>query len=144
MALTKESVAKQSIEKEIKSSYGKRPESLISDVLNGEVSFDRKRPNIYHGESSKNEASSEEFDPKEYDKNAHESGDGKVSKSEIINALTGEVSCDKYVGGFYNGESSKLYYTDPKEYLSSSMTQLFQATNILLNACLYSGGFKIF
>nr|GFA21246.1 hypothetical protein [Tanacetum cinerariifolium] len=113
--LSEDSVAKQSIEKEIKSSFGKsignqfvqhplespnekRPESSISDVLNGEVSFDRKRPNIYHGESSKNEASSEEFDPKEYDKNAHESGDEKVSKSEIINVLTGEVSCDKYTG----------------------------------------------
>ncbi|GJZ39252.1 phospholipase-like protein [Tanacetum coccineum] len=145
--LSEDSVAKQSVEKEIESSdgkpdsaisdsignqfvqhplespNGKRLEISISDVLNGEVSFDKKRPNIYHGESSKNEALSEEFDPKEYDKNVHES----VSESEIINVLTGEVSCDKCVGGFYDGESSKLYYTDPKEYPSTSMTRLLQA-----------------
>ncbi|GJZ57125.1 phospholipase-like protein [Tanacetum coccineum] len=40
----------------------------------------------------------------------------------------GDVSCDKYVGGFYECESSKLYYTDPKEYPYSSMPQLLQAT----------------
>ncbi|GKD85445.1 transposase, MuDR, MULE transposase domain protein, partial [Tanacetum coccineum] len=153
--LSEDSVAKQSVEKEIESSDGKpdsaisnvfigeiscqnlvkeqlqsrdmciqsftnqfRPESSISDVLNGELSI---------VETSKNEALSEEFDPKEYDKNVDESGDGKVSKSEIINVLTGQVSCDKYIGGFYDGESSKLYYTDLKEYLSSSMIQLPQA-----------------
>nr|GEX06650.1 hypothetical protein [Tanacetum cinerariifolium] len=71
--LSKDSMAKQSAEKEIESSNGKRPESLIPDVLNG------------------------------------------------------QVSCEKYVGGFYDCESSKLYYTDPKEYPSSSMTQLLQA-----------------
>ncbi|GJR94726.1 RNA-directed DNA polymerase, eukaryota, partial [Tanacetum coccineum] len=142
--MSEDSVAKQSVEKEIESSggmsignqfvqhplespNGKRPKISILDVLNGEVSFDKKRPNIYHGESSKNEALSEEFDPKEYDTNVYESGDGKVSESEIINVLTGEVSCDKCVGGFYDGESSKLYYTDPKEYPSSSMTQLIEA-----------------
>ncbi|GJX92724.1 transposase, MuDR, MULE transposase domain protein [Tanacetum coccineum] len=55
-----------------------------------------------------------------------ESPKGKASESEIINVLTGQVSCDKYVGGFYECESSKLYYTDPKKYPSSSMTQLLQ------------------
>ncbi|GKC15615.1 hypothetical protein Tco_1012397, partial [Tanacetum coccineum] len=151
--LSEDSVAKQFVEKEIESSdvkpdsaisnsignqlvqhllespNGKMPESSILDVLNGVVSFDKKRPNIYHCESSKNEALSKEFDPKEYDNNVHESCDGKVSKSKIINVLTGEVSCDKYAGGFYDGESSKLYYTNPKEYPSSSMTQLLQAAN---------------
>nr|GEX78424.1 hypothetical protein [Tanacetum cinerariifolium]GEX78428.1 hypothetical protein [Tanacetum cinerariifolium] len=87
-----------------------RTESSISDVFHGEF------PVV---ETSKNEALSEEFDPKEYDKNA--------SESEIINILTGQVLCDKYVGGFYECESSKLYYTDFKEYPSSSMTQLLQA-----------------
>nr|GEW94208.1 hypothetical protein [Tanacetum cinerariifolium] len=82
---------------------------------------------IFEVETSKNEALSEEFDPKEYDKNVDESGDGKASESEIINVLTGQVSCDKYVGGFFEFESSKLYYTDPKEYPSSSMTQLHHA-----------------
>nr|GEV15672.1 hypothetical protein [Tanacetum cinerariifolium] len=52
-----------------------------------------------------------------------------ASESEIINVLTGQVSCDKNVGGFYECESSKLYYTDPKEYSSSSMTQLLQAAD---------------
>nr|GEW45820.1 uncharacterized mitochondrial protein AtMg00810-like [Tanacetum cinerariifolium] len=117
--MSEDSVAKQSVEKEIESFGGKviyqRPESSILDVLNGELPFDKNTRNIYHGESSKNEALSEEIDPKEYDKNVHESGDGNVSESEIINVLTGEVSCDKYVGGFYDGESSKLYYTDHKE-----------------------------
>ncbi|GJS09162.1 transposase, MuDR, MULE transposase domain protein [Tanacetum coccineum] len=114
-----QSIGNQFVQQPLESPNGKRPEITISDVLNGEVSFDKKRPNIYHGESSKIEALSKEFDPKEYDKN--------VSESEIINVLTGEVSCDKCVGGFYDGESSKLYYTDPKEYPSSSMTQLLQA-----------------
>nr|GEW39395.1 hypothetical protein [Tanacetum cinerariifolium] len=125
--LSEDLVAKQFVEKEVKSfdgksignqfvqhplesPNGKRPESSVSDVLNGEVSFDKKRPNIYHGESSKNEALSEEFHPKEYDKNVHESGDEKISESEIIYVLTGEVSCDKYVGGFYDGESSKFIH----------------------------------
>nr|GEY11779.1 hypothetical protein [Tanacetum cinerariifolium] len=126
--MSEDSVAKQSVEKEIESSSGKMPESSISNVLNGELSFDKNTRNIYHVESSKNEALSKEIDPKEYDKNVHESGDGKVSESEIINVLTGDVSCDKYVGGFYNGESSKLYYTDHKEYPSSAMTQLIEAS----------------
>nr|GEU70003.1 phospholipase-like protein [Tanacetum cinerariifolium] len=107
--MSEDSVAKQSVEKEIESSGGKRPESSISDVLNGELSFDKNTHNIYHGESSKNEALSEEIDPKEYDKNVYESGDGKVSESEIINVLTGEVSCDKYVGGFYDESQVNEY-----------------------------------
>nr|GEV48126.1 retrovirus-related Pol polyprotein from transposon TNT 1-94 [Tanacetum cinerariifolium] len=126
--MSEDSVAKQSVEKEIESFGGKRPESSISGVLNGELSFDKNTRNIYYDGSSKNEALSEEIDPKEYDKNVHESGDGKVSESEIINVLTGEVSCDKYVGAFYDGESSKLYYTDHKEYSSSAMTQLIEAS----------------
>ncbi|GJV58003.1 hypothetical protein Tco_1459008, partial [Tanacetum coccineum] len=40
--------------------------------------------------------------------------------------LNGEVSCDKFVHNIYDGKSSKLYYTDPKEYPFSSMTQLLQ------------------
>nr|GEU88441.1 hypothetical protein [Tanacetum cinerariifolium] len=64
-----------------------RPKSLISDVFHGELSV---------VETSKNEALSEEFDPKEYDKNVDESCDGKGSESEIISVLTGQVSCDKY------------------------------------------------
>ncbi|GJW35554.1 hypothetical protein Tco_0058474 [Tanacetum coccineum] len=115
--LSEDSVAKQSVEKEIESSDGKGTESSISDVFHGELSV---------VETSKNEALSEEFDPKEYDKNVDDSGVGNASESEIINVLTGQVSCDKYVGGFYEYESSKLYYTDPKEYPSSSMTQLLQ------------------
>ncbi|GKF03899.1 hypothetical protein Tco_0034567 [Tanacetum coccineum] len=59
--------------------------------------------------------------------NVDDSGHGKASDSEIINVLTGQVSCVKYVGGFYECESSKLYYTDPKEYPSLSMTQLLEA-----------------
>ncbi|GJR15590.1 phospholipase-like protein [Tanacetum coccineum] len=98
-----QSIGNQFVQHPLESPNGKGPEISISDVLNGEVSFDKKRPNIYHGESSKNEALSAEFDPKDYDKNVHESGDGKVSESEIINVLTGEVSCDKCVGGFYDG-----------------------------------------
>nr|GEW37709.1 hypothetical protein [Tanacetum cinerariifolium] len=77
--------------------------------------------------TSKNEALSKDFDLNEYDKNVDESGDGKGSESEISSVLNGQVSCDKYAGGFYECESSKLYYTDPKEYPSSSMTQLLQA-----------------
>ncbi|GJS96058.1 hypothetical protein Tco_0803026 [Tanacetum coccineum] len=100
------------------SAISNRPESSYSDVFHGELSV---------VETSKNEALSEEFDPKEYDKNVADSGDGKASESEIINVLTSQVSCDKYVGGFYECESSKLYYTDPKEYPSSSMTQLLEA-----------------
>ncbi|GJS22328.1 transposase, MuDR, MULE transposase domain protein [Tanacetum coccineum] len=116
------SIGNQFVQRPLESPKGKRPESSISDVLNGDLSV---------VETSKNEALSEEFDPKEYNKNVDESGDGNVtfaSESEIINVLTGQVSCDKYVGGFYECESSKLYHTDPKEYPSSSMTQLLQAT----------------
>ncbi|GJY46343.1 hypothetical protein Tco_0435406, partial [Tanacetum coccineum] len=122
-----QSIGNQYVQHPLESPNGKRPQSSISDVLNGELSFDKNTRNIYHGESSKNEALSKEIDPKEYDKNIHESGDGKVSESEIINVFTREVSCEKYVGGFYDGESSKLYYTDHKEYPSSAMTQLIEA-----------------
>ncbi|GJV06723.1 hypothetical protein Tco_1344379 [Tanacetum coccineum] len=140
--LSEDSVAKQSVEKEIESSDGK-PDSAISNSITNQFvqhpleSPKGKRPessysDVFHGElsvveTSKNEALSEEFDPKEYDKNVADSGDGKASESEIINVLTSQVSCDKYVGGFYECESSKLYYTDPKEYPSSSMTQLLEA-----------------
>nr|GEZ53968.1 hypothetical protein [Tanacetum cinerariifolium] len=135
--LSEDSVAKQSVEKEIKSS-DEKADSAISNVLIGEISCQNLVQeqiqsrnmteslilDVFHGElsiveTSKNEALSEEFDPKEYDKNA--------SESEIINVLTGQVSCDKYVGGFYECEYLKLYYTDSKEYPSSSMTQLLQA-----------------
>ncbi|GKC69028.1 hypothetical protein Tco_1114911 [Tanacetum coccineum] len=115
------SIGNQFVQRPLESPKGKRPESSISDVLNGDLSV---------VETSKNEALSEEFDPKEYNKNVDESGDGNVtfaSESEIINVLTGQVSCDKYVGGFYECKSSKLYHTDLKEYPSSSMTQLLQA-----------------
>ncbi|GJW82334.1 phospholipase-like protein [Tanacetum coccineum] len=74
-----QSTGNQFVQHPLESPNGKLPEILISGVLNGEVSFDKKRPNIYHCESSKNEALFEEFDPKEYDKNVHESGDGKES-----------------------------------------------------------------
>ncbi|GJR68864.1 hypothetical protein Tco_0014929 [Tanacetum coccineum] len=114
-----QSITNQFVQHPLESPKGKRPESSISDVFHNELSV---------VETSKNETLSEEFDPKEYDKNVDESGDGKASESEIINVLTCQVSCDKYVGGFYECESSKLYYTDPKEYPSSSMTQLLQAT----------------
>nr|GEV32702.1 transposase, MuDR, MULE transposase domain protein [Tanacetum cinerariifolium] len=72
-----QSIGNQSVQHPLESPNGKRPESSISDVLNGELSFDKKTRNIYHGESTKNEVVSEEIDPKEYDKNVHESGDGK-------------------------------------------------------------------
>nr|GFC48262.1 hypothetical protein [Tanacetum cinerariifolium] len=83
------------------------PKSSISDVFQRELSV---------VETSKNEALSEEFHSKEYDKNVDESGDETGSESKIISVLTGQVSCDKYVSVFYECESSKLYYTDPKEY----------------------------
>ncbi|GKA33981.1 transposase, MuDR, MULE transposase domain protein [Tanacetum coccineum] len=104
-----QSIGNQYVQHPLESPNGKRPESSISDVLNGELSFDKKTRNIYHGESSKNVALSEEIDPKEYDKNIHESGDGKVSESEIINVFTGDVSCDKYVGGFYDESQVNEY-----------------------------------
>nr|GEU33237.1 putative ribonuclease H-like domain-containing protein [Tanacetum cinerariifolium] len=113
-----QSITNQFVQHSLEYPKGKRPKSSILDVFHGELSV---------VETSKNEALSEEFDPKEYDKNVDESGDGKGSVSEIISVLTGQVSCDKYVGGFYECESAKLYYTDPKEYLSSSMTQLLKA-----------------
>nr|GEV62133.1 transposase, MuDR, MULE transposase domain protein [Tanacetum cinerariifolium] len=135
--LSEDSVAKQSVEKKLNllmesrlptklfntqlHLLKERIESLISDVFHGELLV---------VETSKNEALSEEFDPKEYDKNVNDSGVGKASESEIINVLTGQVSCGKYVGGFYECESLKLYYTDSKEYLSSSMTQLLQAAKM--------------
>nr|GEU50070.1 hypothetical protein [Tanacetum cinerariifolium] len=75
-----QSTDNQFVQHPLEYSNGKRPKISISDVLNGEVSFDEKRLSIYHGESSKNEALSEEFDPKEYDKNVHESGDGNKCK----------------------------------------------------------------
>ncbi|GKD39247.1 phospholipase-like protein [Tanacetum coccineum] len=113
-----QSITNKMVQHPLESPKGKRTESSVSDVFHGELSV---------VETSKNEALSEEFDPNEYDKNVDDSGVGKASESEIINVLTGQVSCDKYVGGFYECESSKLYYTDPKEYPSSSMTQLIQA-----------------
>ncbi|GJW86263.1 hypothetical protein Tco_0161603 [Tanacetum coccineum] len=113
-----QSITNQFVQHPLESPKGKRPESSYSDVFHGELSV---------VETSKNEALSEECDPKEYDMNVDDSGHGKASDSEIINVLTGQVSCDKYVGGFYECESSKLYYTDPKEYPSSSMTQLLEA-----------------
>nr|GEU78147.1 hypothetical protein [Tanacetum cinerariifolium] len=73
-----QSIGKQFVQHPLESPNEKRLEISISDVLNGEVSFDKKRPNIYHGEFSKNEALFEEFDPKEYDKNVHGSGDEKI------------------------------------------------------------------
>ncbi|GKA10069.1 hypothetical protein Tco_0689502 [Tanacetum coccineum] len=115
-----QSITNQFVQHPLESPKGKRPKSSYLDVFHGELLV---------VETSKNEALSKEFDPKENDKNVVECGDGKVSKSKIINVLTGEVSCDKYAGGFYDGESSKLYYTNPKEYPSSSMTQLLQAAN---------------
>nr|GEV59713.1 hypothetical protein [Tanacetum cinerariifolium] len=131
--ILEDSVAKQSVEKEIESSGGKpigdqsvqhplkspnrkRPESSISDVLNGELSFDKKTRNIYHDESSKNEALSEKLIPR------------NMIRIYMNLVMESEVSCDKYVGGFYNGEFSKLYYTDHKEYPSSAMTQLIEAS----------------
>ncbi|GJS27139.1 transposase, MuDR, MULE transposase domain protein [Tanacetum coccineum] len=117
-----QSITNQIVQHPLESPKGKRTESSISDVFHGELSV---------VETSKNEALSEEFDPKEYDKNVDDSGVGKASESEIINVLTGQVSCDKYVGGFYECESSKLYYTDPKEYPSSS--QMLAYTPVDLN-----------
>ncbi|GKE50367.1 hypothetical protein Tco_1481625 [Tanacetum coccineum] len=81
----------------------KMPKSSYSDVFLSELSV---------VETSKNEALSKEFDPKEYDKNVVDSGDGKVI------FIVHLISCDNYVGGFN---------TDPKDYPSSSMTQLLQA-----------------
>ncbi|GJS76670.1 hypothetical protein Tco_0726551 [Tanacetum coccineum] len=70
--------------------------------------------------------------------------DGKPN-SAIADVFIGELSCDKlgpniygrhsvknddmceqFVHDFYDDESSKLYYADPKEYPSSCMTQLLQ------------------
>nr|GEX06022.1 hypothetical protein [Tanacetum cinerariifolium] len=113
-----QSITNQIVRHPLESPKGKRTESSISDVFHSELSV---------VETSKSKALSEEFDPKEYDKNVDDSGVGKSSESEIINVLTGQVSCDKNVSGFYECESSKLYYTNPKEYSSSSMTQLLQA-----------------
>ncbi|GJS27998.1 putative ribonuclease H-like domain-containing protein [Tanacetum coccineum] len=52
-----------------------------------------------------------------------ESVDAKP-QSVISEVLNREVSCDKFVPSLYDGESSKLYYIDPKDYPPSSMTQL--------------------
>nr|GFC38934.1 hypothetical protein [Tanacetum cinerariifolium] len=94
--LSEDSVAKQSVEKEIKSSDGKE-DNAISNVLIGEISCQNlvqeqlqsrdmmksSISDVFHGElsvveTSKNEALSEEFDPKKYDKNVDDSGVGKV------------------------------------------------------------------
>ncbi|GKA87441.1 hypothetical protein Tco_0809205 [Tanacetum coccineum] len=99
--LLEDSVAKQYVEKEIEFSDGKA-DSAISNVLIGEISCQ----NLFQ----------EQLQCRDM-----------LGESEIINVLTSQVSCDKYVGGFYECESSKLYYTDPKEYPSSSMTQLLEA-----------------
>nr|GEV37474.1 phospholipase-like protein [Tanacetum cinerariifolium] len=98
-----QSITSQIIQHPLESLKGNRTKSSISDVFHGELLV---------VETSKNEALSQEFDPKKYDKNVDDYG---------------QVSCDKHVGGFYKCESLKLYYTDLKEYQSSSMTQLLQA-----------------
>ncbi|GKB94098.1 phospholipase-like protein [Tanacetum coccineum] len=93
----------QFVQHPLESPKRKMPKSSYSDVFHSELSV---------VETSKNEALSKEFDPKEYDKNVVDSGDGKVI------FIVHLISCDNYVGGFY---------TDPKDYPSSSMTQLLEA-----------------
>ncbi|GKB77124.1 hypothetical protein Tco_0944019 [Tanacetum coccineum] len=63
-----QSITNKIVQHPLESPKGKRPESSISDVFHNELSV---------VETSKNETLSEEFDPKEYDKNVDESGDGK-------------------------------------------------------------------
>ncbi|GJW47741.1 hypothetical protein Tco_0079387 [Tanacetum coccineum] len=82
--LSEDSVAKQSDEKEIESSDGKA-DSAISNVLIGEISCQNLVQEQLQSlvETSKNKALSEEFDPKEYDKNIDDSGVGKTEEEEI-------------------------------------------------------------
>nr|GEZ67537.1 putative reverse transcriptase domain-containing protein [Tanacetum cinerariifolium] len=111
--LSEDSMAKQSVEKEIESSdgklitnqivqhplespKGKRTESSILHVFHGELSV---------GKTSKNEALSKEFDPKEYDKNVNDSGVGKIKSGDKptrvvppIEAALEEVGEGKLIG----------------------------------------------
>ncbi|GJS77492.1 hypothetical protein Tco_0727373 [Tanacetum coccineum] len=123
--MSEDSMAKQFVPKELESADGK-PQSSISNVFIGEVSCDKFVPNLYDGESSKNDDISEDLVAKQFVQKELESADGKLPQSAISDVLNGEVSCDKFVHNLYDGKSSKLYYTDPKEYPSSSMTQLLQ------------------
>ncbi|GJW70973.1 reverse transcriptase domain-containing protein [Tanacetum coccineum] len=95
------SVPNEFVLQQLQSCDGKVPKHSLSDVLNGEFSCNINHPN---------EHMSEEF----------------LSESEIKNVLIGEASCDKFVPAYSNGQSSKLYYSDPKDYTSSCMTQLLQ------------------
>nr|GEU35813.1 hypothetical protein [Tanacetum cinerariifolium] len=91
-----------------------RPKSSISDVFHGQLSV---------VETSKKEALSKEFDPKKYDKNVDEYGDGKGSESEIISVLTGQVSCDKYKGDY-----GALFaeWSNPIPCMAPTSTELLQ------------------
>nr|GEW48083.1 hypothetical protein [Tanacetum cinerariifolium] len=70
----KQSITNQFVQHPLESPKGKRPKSLILDVFHGELSV---------VETLKNEALYEEFDPKKYDKNVDESGDGKIGDEDI-------------------------------------------------------------
>ncbi|GJX48526.1 putative reverse transcriptase domain-containing protein [Tanacetum coccineum] len=90
-------------------------ESAISCVLIGEV---------FGAKSVSNEFVLQQL--KSRDGKLPESSLSDLPESEIINVLIGEASCDKFVPAYCNGQSSKLYYSDPKDYPSSCMTQLLQ------------------
>nr|GEZ21758.1 hypothetical protein [Tanacetum cinerariifolium] len=114
--LSEDSVANQSVKKEIKSSDGKA-NNVISNGLIGETSCQ----NLVKKQLQSRDICIQSI-TNQIVQHPLESPKGKSSESEIINVLTGQVSCDKNIGGFYECESLKLYYTDPKEYPSSSMT----------------------
>ncbi|GKB96650.1 hypothetical protein Tco_0982787 [Tanacetum coccineum] len=96
--LSEDSVAKQYVEKEIESSDGKA-DSAISNVLIGEISCQ----NLFQEQLQSRDMCIQSITNKMV-QHPLESPKGKASESEIINVLT-----------------------DPKEYPSSSMTQLIQA-----------------
>ncbi|GKE35861.1 hypothetical protein Tco_1455183 [Tanacetum coccineum] len=64
-----QSITNHIVQHPLESPKGKRTESSISDVFHGELLV---------VETSKNEALSEEFDPKEYDKNVDDSSVGNI------------------------------------------------------------------
>ncbi|GJZ26163.1 hypothetical protein Tco_0570416 [Tanacetum coccineum] len=64
--ICEDSVANEFVQKELESGDGKLPESAILDVLNGEISCDKFTPNIYDGESLKNDDMSEDSVAKQF------------------------------------------------------------------------------
>ncbi|GJU36632.1 hypothetical protein Tco_1184986 [Tanacetum coccineum] len=97
------SVSNEFVLQQLQSCDGKLPESSLSNALNGEFSCDINRPNEH---ISKN-----------------------LLKINLNMVMGSEASRDKFVPSYCNGQSSKLYYSDSKEYTSSCMTQLLQVAD---------------